>query len=526
MSGREWLCAWVPNWPLAALLVSEPELAAAPVALAGRGRIRAATPAAARRGVRRGMAVRTAHELCPELVVRRDDPARQLRAFEQVLQDLDEVVAAVHVVRPGLVLLPARGPARWAGGRQQLAEKLGTAVAEGSGQEVQVGGGWGTLTAVLAAQAQRFIPAGQGRDFLAPWPLTAAGRALPDCDLTELQQTLARLGIHTLGELACLPAGQVADRFGHLGQLVHRLASGSEIAPTRPAVRVRDFECTRELDPPVQRSDVAAFIAKSLAAEFLDGLAARGQACASLEIAACTTRGTWLSRVWSLSGPPSAADLTDRVRWQLDGWLTNRAAHPCDGPLQRLRLRGIDTYPASGAQAGLWGKGDAATQAASRAALRLQGVLGPHAVVRPFAHPGNDPRSRTGTVAWGDVPPVPPAQSGPWPHALPAPSPTLLPPTPVPVRLLDAAATPVALQADGTLTAAPASLLLSDGSDFLLPAGRYDITGYSWPWVFTGQWWLPAGLPARAYLALETARGPALLLAHWANTWHLDGVYD
>ncbi|MDO5081182.1 DNA polymerase Y family protein [Buchananella hordeovulneris] len=526
MSGREWLCAWVPNWPLAALLVGAPELAAAPVALTVRNRIRAATPAAAHRGVQPGMTVRTAHELCPELAVHRDDPARQTRVFEQVLRDLDEVVAAVHVVRPGLVLVPARGPARWAGGREQLAEKLGAAVAEGSGQEVQVGGGCGTLTAILAAQAQRFIPAGQEQQFLAPWPLRAAGRALPGHDLTALQQTLDQLGIRTLGQLAQLPAAQVADRFGQLGQLLHRLASGNEVTPTRPADRPRDFAVTRELDPPVHRADVAAFVAKSLVAQFLAGLAERGQACASLEIAACTTNGTWRSRIWSLTAPPSATDLTDRVRWQLDGWLAARPAHSGDGPLHRLRLRGTDTYPASGAQAGLWGKQTAAEQAANRAALRLQGILGPAAVVRPFAHPGNDPRSRTGVVAWGESLPSPPSQPGPWPHALPAPSPTLLPATPPVVRLLDAAAAPVTIQADGTLSATPTQLLLPAATDFLLPAGRYQITGYSWPWVFSGQWWLSAGLPARAYLALETDRGPALLLTHWADTWHLDGVYD
>jgi protein ImuB len=52
-----------------------------------------------------------------------------------------------------------------------------------------------------------------------------AGATVPD--------TLARLGVRTLGELAALPADAVADRFGEQGMLALRLARGAD-EPLRP----------------------------------------------------------------------------------------------------------------------------------------------------------------------------------------------------------------------------------------------------------------------------------------------------
>ena len=80
-------------------------------------------PSAARaEGVRRGLRKREAQGRCPQLTVVEHDPGRDARAFEPVVAAVEELVAGVEVVRPGACALAARGPApllrrRGGGGR-------------------------------------------------------------------------------------------------------------------------------------------------------------------------------------------------------------------------------------------------------------------------------------------------------------------------------------------------------------------------------------------------------------------------
>ena len=72
----------------------------------------------------------------------------------------------------------------------------------------------------------------------------------PGIELDELVDLLSRLGVRTLGQLAALPASDVAARFGPLGTLAHLLASGREgrLLDERPVPL--DLVVTAELDPP------------------------------------------------------------------------------------------------------------------------------------------------------------------------------------------------------------------------------------------------------------------------------------
>jgi protein ImuB len=72
------------------------------------------------------------------------------------------------------------------------------------------------------------------RTFLAPLPVRLL-RSRPE--LAGLPETLERLGVRTLGELAGLPAPAMAERFGHPGLLALDLARGRDtpLEPRRPA---------------------------------------------------------------------------------------------------------------------------------------------------------------------------------------------------------------------------------------------------------------------------------------------------
>ena len=178
-----------------------------------------------------------------------------------------------------------------------------------------------------------------------------------------------------------------------------------------------------ELDPPADRVDVAAFTAKTLADELVARLDRLGLACTRLRIEAETDQGETLSRVWRHDptalppprprpdpiprpggggsrsrdpvDPPArmAAVMAERVRWQLDGWLTGRTGHP-PGALTHLTLVPDEVVPNQGRQLGFWGGESEPTRRAARALARVQGLLGPEAVQTAHLHGGRDPATR------------------------------------------------------------------------------------------------------------------------------------
>src|SRR5699024_3728327 len=122
----------VPDWPLLAALdrhqrrvedVPALDLATAPVLLLDQHRVPEA-------GVLPGMKRRAARAACPEALVLEADGEHESALFELVAAAVDTVAAGVDVLRPGVLLMSARGPARHQGGEEALAERILDAVAE------------------------------------------------------------------------------------------------------------------------------------------------------------------------------------------------------------------------------------------------------------------------------------------------------------------------------------------------------------------------------------------------------------
>ena len=246
------LVVWCPDWPVVAVGASMDATAAV---VAG-GRITACTAAARASGVKRGQKLRDAQRHCPGLAVHAEEPQVQARCFEQVASVVESFCPRVEVVRPGLCAVPARGPARYFGGEQALADLVREAVTA-RGFECAIGIADGVFAAVLAARVQpagTVVPPGEAARFLASHPLSALSvvRVIPD--ELELVGLLHRLGIRTLGEFAALPAGDVLTRFGVDATVAHRLAGGRE--PRLPATRApgEDLAAVMKLDPPIEQS--------------------------------------------------------------------------------------------------------------------------------------------------------------------------------------------------------------------------------------------------------------------------------
>ena len=116
--------------------------------------------------------------------------------------------------------------------------------AERASGAVRLGAGPSRFCAIVAA-ASRASPVSSR----APRDLAASSVALLRHreELAALPPELERLGIATLGELAAVPRGAMADRFGRLGLLAHDLAAGND-SPLRPRRPGELLEETLELE--------------------------------------------------------------------------------------------------------------------------------------------------------------------------------------------------------------------------------------------------------------------------------------
>src|SRR5690606_10971870 len=82
-------------------------------------------------------------------------------------------------------------------------------------------------------------------------------------------------------------------------------------------------------------------------------------------------RGDSLERVWRTDvgtrANAFAKHMADRVRWQLEGWLSGTAAGPERAPLTSLAVIAEDVIPLGSEQAYLWGGVSGADDRARRA---------------------------------------------------------------------------------------------------------------------------------------------------------------
>lgn len=537
MSGRV-LAVWCPDWPAVAAAAAAGVPAHQPVAVLLANRVQVCSAPARVEGVRRGLRRREAQSRCPGLTVLPADADRDGRYFEPVAGAVDTMVPGAEVLRPGLLVVPARGVGRFFGGEDKAAERLvdavGAVALPGQGGQVgvecQVGAADQLFTAVTAARSSTHVAVGGDAAFLAPLPvavlaaepeLAAPGRA----DFVDL---LRRLGLRTVGDFAALPAKDVASRFDRDAVLAHRRARGEADRPPSARPLPPDVAVGQRFDPPLARVDAAAFAGRALAAQLHTRLAAAAVACTRLRVLARTTGGGELARVWRCAQPLTPDATADRVRWQLDGWLTARAAAGGAGEggagegITALTLEPVEVVDAGALQLGLWDGEDQGQERARRALARVQGLLGGDAVRVGVLSGGVGPGERVTLVPFGDEP-VPAADPAPpWPGRMPAPSPSTVFAQPPPARLLDRSGAPVAVTGRGHLTGDPEQLAWR--------AAQARVRGWSGPWLVDPQWWAERWWEGAARLSVRLqveVEGSVVVLLLWRDqVWQVEGVYE
>jgi protein ImuB len=228
----------IPAFDLRAALRLRPGLQTEPAALAPvpgtEPRIGSITAAAEAKGVRPGMRLGEALATCPQLQLVEQDPVAAEQAWEEILRRLEDAGFAVEPAEAGTVLFETKGVERLYGGLEPALKRALQAV--GSTWDPRAGAAERRFAALAAATVARpgqalIVSDDRTRSFLAPLPLTLL--PLERARYEELEA----LGVRTIGQLAGLPGGAVAERLGPDGRHAWSLARGEQdgrIAPRRP----------------------------------------------------------------------------------------------------------------------------------------------------------------------------------------------------------------------------------------------------------------------------------------------------
>ncbi len=505
-------CLWVPELPLCAAVRAEPQLAGAPLAvvqagdLGGRAHVLGATPLA--EGVEPGQTLAEARAICPALLHRSASTERERAAAQAAVEAAGAVSPRFEEAAPGLVYLDAGGLSKLFGDDRGVARAL-VAAAERVGLRAAVGVAAGKSLALLAARAAapdltfevtRHGLGGGAFRVVAPEEQAAflAGLPLLALDLSdELQQTLRRFGLHTLGDVSRLPPGPLAARLGPEGAVLWRLARGEDAAALAPRPAPERFEEGEELEWDAQSIEPLLFVWKALLGRLEQRLRARGLMARELLLRLRLADASWDERTVDLAAPArEVAPLLQLLRLAVEG-------RPPAAGVTAIRLCAVPV-PEVLDQLPLFGPRGASPTQLAAAVGRLSALMGPDRVGQPIAPDRWTPfAAELGRFA----PPPPPQVTESPPQAeIALATRALRPPRTAEVRC-DPAGTPLLVIGEGAL-----------GGRVVASAG---------PWRTVAEWWTDSPVAVDSY-DLEVAGGLLLRASRElsSGSWWIEAVYD
>lgn len=295
----------LPRFPLQRLVLEQPSFAGKPVVLLedvkGAERVRFVSRAASAAGVRLHQTGAAASATVPGLVKRRFDAAEEEKALRTLGESLLVVTPGFELNAPDGLWIDASA-AHLAGGEQAFREELiARCGVAGFRARVAVGAERFTTQAICRFGTGAVLPTGGGAE-LAQTPLDALACAgVGDAVLGPLKA----LGLTTLGEVAALPIGSLAARFGAEGHLVARLARGQDDSTLVPEVLAELIDEAVALDWPAEQLEPVLFAIKMVVDRVCARLQGRQRAAVRLTVG-LTLEGQGLTALPLVLARPAA----------------------------------------------------------------------------------------------------------------------------------------------------------------------------------------------------------------------------
>ena len=499
------MVVWCPDWPVMAVLAELP--AGSPAAVLEKGQVLACSPSARAEGVRRGMRRRDAQSRCPELTLAEHRPEADARAFEEVLVAIEELSPGVAPLRPGLCAL--RVPARFYGGEVEAGAVIAERLVALGVWDVRLGVADGLFAAEQAArralaQDCLVVGAGESAAFLADLPVEAL-------DAPDLVSLLRRMGLTTLGAFAGLTAADVHTRFGSHGELLHRFARGLDPHPVSRRAVPPELEATLALEPPLELIEPIAFSLRTTAEAFVRGLAAHGLVCTTVRIEVDADGALSSSRRWLHPRWFTAADVVDRLRWQLQ-------AGGIEVPVDAVRLVPEVAEPLAEHADSLFGGGP--DDRVARGIARVQSMVGHDSVLAAGVQGGRGPADRDLRVPWGERAVGARSTHAPWPGSIPPPAPATVFAEPQEALVVGAEGQSVVVSGRGVVSCPP-DRFRADAS-----APWQPVASWAGPWPVDEQWWDEAAARRIARFQVVGVDGSAWLMVVEDGRWFTEARYD
>jgi protein ImuB len=210
----------------------------------------------------------------------------------------------------------------------------------------------------------------------------------------KLRDSLARLGVTTLGQMVRLPGGGILERFGREAHRLYQLAAGERWDPLVPMAPPEAPDEHVVLDDDEQDIERLVFFLKGAIDRLLDRLAARGRALTALHVE-LTLRA-------NVGHTELRADCIKPAAPTLDGRALLRLVHlrltgmPPAAPVNAARVWADDVGATREQLAMFASKPRRDLRAANEALARVRAELGDDAVVRAVLRDGHLPEASFG----------------------------------------------------------------------------------------------------------------------------------
>lgn len=182
-------------------------------------------------GIKTGIRVAQAKQLCPGFIQRPSRPERYAEVSTRIMLALQEVTPDVEVFSVDEAFLDVTRCQRLHGNPEQMAEMTRRIVQEVSGLSCSVGLSGDKTTAKFAAKLKK--PA--GLVIIPPWQAEDALREVPVTELCGIGggigRFLASRGVFTCGQMRKLPPSELERRFGGLGLRIWLMCQGKDPTP-------------------------------------------------------------------------------------------------------------------------------------------------------------------------------------------------------------------------------------------------------------------------------------------------------
>ncbi len=210
----------------------------------------------------------------------------------------------------------------------------------------------------------------------------------------KLRDSLARLGVTTLGQMVRLPGGGILERFGRDAHRLYQLAAGERWDPLVPMAPPEAPDEHVVLDDDEHDVERLVFFLKGAIDRLLDRLAARGRALTALHVE--------LTLRHAVGKTELRADCIKPAAPTLDGRALLRLVHlrltgmPPIAPVNAARVWADDVAATREQLAMFASKPRRDLRAANEAIARVRAELGDDAVVRAVLREGHLPEASFG----------------------------------------------------------------------------------------------------------------------------------